>query len=364
MDTRGLGWSSPAPDGDYRKARIAEDAVALLDDLAIERALLLGHDWGAWAGFIAVGAAPERWTGYVATGVPHPWQPPRALLRTLPRTLYQPPIAAPFVGPRIIPRLVPTFLRVGWGDKSTYDEAAEEIYTATYREPARAEAASRYYRHFLAREALRDAPRRPTVPTKLLYGTREPLGRAGAEGFPDVEFLEGCGHFVPEERPLEVAAAVRSIRLRVMVVKINAIEVAEGRGPELEERFAKRAGEVEGCPASSATNCCARPRARRRYFVYTRWETEEAFRAWVESPSFTRGHAQAAADSRGTVAHGAALMEFEVVQKVEPPAYGDDRALPAMSPRPVAPPEGGACWSRHCASTRHAACRCGSTGSP
>jgi pimeloyl-ACP methyl ester carboxylesterase len=211
MDTRGLGWSSPAPDGDYRKARIAEDAVALLDDLGIERAVLLGHDWGAWAGFFAVGAAPERWSGYVATGVPHPWQPPGALLRTLPRTLYQPPIATPFVGPRIIPRLVPRFLRVGWGEKSTYDETAEEIYTAAYRKPGRAEAASRYYRQFLVREALRDAPRRPTVAAKLLYGTREPLGRAGAEGFPDVEFLEGCGHFVPEERPEAVAAAVRSI---------------------------------------------------------------------------------------------------------------------------------------------------------
>jgi pimeloyl-ACP methyl ester carboxylesterase len=211
MDTRGLGWTSPAPDGDYRKARIADDAVALLDECGIERAVLLGHDWGAWAGFFAVGAAPERWWGYVATGVPHPWQPPRALLRTLPRVLYQPPIATPFVGPRIIPRLVPTFLRVGWGERSTYDEAAEEIYTAAYLEPGRAEAASRYYRHFLVREALRDAPRRPTVPAKLLYGTREPLGRAGVEGFEDVQLLEGCGHFVPEERPEAVAAAVRSI---------------------------------------------------------------------------------------------------------------------------------------------------------
>ncbi len=214
MDTRGLGWSSPAPDGDYRKARIAEDAVALLDDLGVERAVLLGHDWGAWAGFLAAVTAPGRWIGYVATGVPHPWQPPRAIARTAPRILYQPVIGAPFVGPRLIPRLVPKFLRVGWGDRATYDEAAEEVYTASYREPARAEAGSRYYRHFVAHEVLRGPRGRLTVPTKLLYGTREPLGRAGVEGFErygEVELLDGCGHFVPEERPEEVAAAVRSI---------------------------------------------------------------------------------------------------------------------------------------------------------
>ena len=55
-----------------------------------------------------------------------------------------------------------------------------------------------------------------------------------------------------------------------------------------------------------------------RYFVYTRWETEEDFRAWVESSAFTRGHAQAAKDAKGTVAHGSALMEFEVVELVAP----------------------------------------------
>jgi len=103
-----------------------------------------------------------------------------------------------------------------------------------------------------------------------------------------------------------------------MVVKINAIEVAEGRGPELEERFAKRAGEVEGMPGFLGYELLRPAKGESRYFVYTRWETEEHFRAWVESPSFTRGHAQAAKDSRGTVAHGAALMEFEVVQKVDP----------------------------------------------
>ena len=45
-----------------------------------------------------------------------------------------------------------------------------------------------------------------------------------------------------------MARAYPPVDLGPMVVKINAIEVTEGRGPELEERFAKRAGEVEGMP--------------------------------------------------------------------------------------------------------------------
>ena len=103
-----------------------------------------------------------------------------------------------------------------------------------------------------------------------------------------------------------------------MVVKINAIEVAEGRGPELEERFAKRAGEVEGMPGFLGYELLRPAEGESRYFVYTRWETEEHFRAWVESP---RVHARARPGREGQPRHRRprrALMEFEVVQKVDP----------------------------------------------
>jgi heme oxygenase (mycobilin-producing) len=102
------------------------------------------------------------------------------------------------------------------------------------------------------------------------------------------------------------------------VVKINAIEVSPDRASELEERFAKRAGEVEKMPGFLGFELLRPVEGETRYFVYTRWESEEAFRAWVDSSSFTRGHAQASAD-RGEkpVAHGSALLSFEVVQKVE-----------------------------------------------
>ena len=103
------------------------------------------------------------------------------------------------------------------------------------------------------------------------------------------------------------------------VVKINAIEVAPDRGAELEERFAKRAQEVEKMPGFLGFELLRPVEGETRYFVYTRWESEEAFRAWVESPAFTRGHAQASADrGQKPVAHGSSLLSFEVVEMVEP----------------------------------------------
>jgi pimeloyl-ACP methyl ester carboxylesterase len=219
-DLRGLGWSGPPRDGDYRKRRLAGDALALLDALGIGRAGLLGHDWGGWAGFLAVLDRPERFTGYVAMGTAHPWA--RAGLETLPRLLYQPPIAAPVLGPRLVrdTPLVAKLHRAAWGERSTLDPAAVEIFAASYRDSARAEASSRYYRDFLLREVpgqLRGERRRLSVPTRLLYGAREPLGAALAEGLERhgddarVEWLDGCGHFVPEERPEAVAAAARAV---------------------------------------------------------------------------------------------------------------------------------------------------------
>src|SRR3954451_3331419 len=116
-----------------------------------------------------------------------------------------------------------------------------------------------------------------------------------------------------------------------MVVKINAIEVAEGRGPELEARFAKRAAEVDGMPGFRGFELLRPVAGEDRYFVVTHWDSDEDFQNWVRSAAFTRGHAQARADSersgdeasgrgRGTVAHGSAVLEFEVVDLSAPPA--------------------------------------------
>jgi heme oxygenase (mycobilin-producing) len=100
------------------------------------------------------------------------------------------------------------------------------------------------------------------------------------------------------------------------VVKINAIEVAPERGAELEERFARRASEVEKMPGFLGFELLRPVGGETRYFVYTRWESEEAYQSWRGSHAFTRGHAQAAGDHAAPVAQGSSLLEFDVVQEV------------------------------------------------
>jgi heme-degrading monooxygenase HmoA len=97
------------------------------------------------------------------------------------------------------------------------------------------------------------------------------------------------------------------------VVKINAIEVPEGAGPELEKRFAARQRAVENAPGFLAFELLRPVAGETRYFVYTRWESEEAFQAWSAGPA---REAHAGGQSR-PVATGATLLEFQVVQHVE-----------------------------------------------
>jgi heme-degrading monooxygenase HmoA len=104
------------------------------------------------------------------------------------------------------------------------------------------------------------------------------------------------------------------------VVKINAIEVPEGMGPELEARFAARARAVEQMPGFEGFELLRPVQAETRYFVYTRWDSEESFQNWVNSEAFQHGHARAESSDGKPVSHGAALLSFEVVQQVAPPA--------------------------------------------
>ncbi|WP_227984717.1 mycobilin-forming heme oxygenase MhuD [Nocardia spumae] len=96
------------------------------------------------------------------------------------------------------------------------------------------------------------------------------------------------------------------------VVKINAIEVPEGAGPELEKRFANRAHAVENSPGFLGFQLLRPVAGDNRYFVVTQWDSEESFAAWRDGPA-KEAHA---GQARQPVATGASLLEFEVVLDV------------------------------------------------
>jgi pimeloyl-ACP methyl ester carboxylesterase len=72
-DLRGLGESDkPAAVEDYSIGRSLADMIAVLDALSVERAHVVGHDWGAGVAWTLAAFAPERVERLVAMSVGHP----------------------------------------------------------------------------------------------------------------------------------------------------------------------------------------------------------------------------------------------------------------------------------------------------
>lgn len=71
-DLRGYG-DSPAPSevAAYSQQELIEDVIALIEALGHERAILVGHDFGAALGWQVARTHPERVRGYLALSVPY-----------------------------------------------------------------------------------------------------------------------------------------------------------------------------------------------------------------------------------------------------------------------------------------------------
>lgn len=215
-DLRGFGWSDAPPDG-YDKQGMADDVLAVLDALGLERVRVVGHDWGGWIAFLACMTAPERFERALVLGISPPFgRPnPRALLDFW-RLAYMLPLSAPAIGERLAAseRFVRTMLTARAGAFSDEDLHA---FAEVLAEPARARATVLLYRTFLTREMVRGVRGRLQVPTRLVVGARDPVVRpslvSGRERYADdltIEFVPDCGHWIPAERPDLVAERVLS----------------------------------------------------------------------------------------------------------------------------------------------------------
>jgi pimeloyl-ACP methyl ester carboxylesterase len=220
IDLRGFGWTD-APPGDYDKQTLADDLLAVLDALDLERVCLMGHDWGAWSGFLACLAEPERFAAFLALGSPRPGGRPsaRQLLEVW-RFGYQVAIASPVLGRRLVAdrRVVERVIVGGAVQRQAWTPDDLRAFSAVLAEPARARASVGLYRTFLAREVARTPHGRLRVPTRIMLGARDPAIPVvlldGADDDADdvrVEIVPDCGHFVPEEHPALVARRAREL---------------------------------------------------------------------------------------------------------------------------------------------------------
>lgn len=217
-DLRGIGDSSKATSG-YDKLSLARDVHALVQALDLGPVRLVGHDWGGPVAYLyaAVVGEVER-LAMLETMLPGlEFALDIRLAGGLWHNLFQ---AVPDLPEALVAGRERLYLRWFYEhnayDPSAVDAAAIDEYVRCYSGPGALRASFEWYRTADqdAADIQRAAQRRLTLPVLALGGDSclgaSPLNamRAAAD---DVHggVLERCGHWMPEERPDALLAALR-----------------------------------------------------------------------------------------------------------------------------------------------------------
>ncbi|KAA0918225.1 alpha/beta fold hydrolase [Dietzia sp. ANT_WB102] len=216
LDQRGYCESArPRGRRAYRLSELVGDVIALLDAAGLADAHVVGHDWGAAVAWGVAGSHPDRVRTLTAVSVPHPAAFLQAMLTSdqLVRSWYIGLFQLPFL---------PELLLTSTGPRT------EKALAGTGMTP---EMIERYRREMVTAGAIPGgvawyralpfaSPRGATapvrVPTTYVWSDGDPaLGRGGAERTrhhvdADYRFVElnGVSHWIPDERPVELADAI------------------------------------------------------------------------------------------------------------------------------------------------------------
>ncbi|TYC08407.1 alpha/beta fold hydrolase [Actinomadura syzygii] len=230
---RGYAPTSIPADGAYQAGALAADAVALHEALGGgPDAVLVGHDWGAFAAYGAANIAPERWRRAVALSVP-----PIPVMagvffdyEQLKRSFYIFVFQTRFAEAAVDRRFIENLWR-DWSPPGAGGHAADVDHAmACLAAPDNVSAAIGYYRAMFdhSRHSERYAAEqeavsaRGEVPFLYLHGTEDgclsadviaPGGDLGPvlAALPDgsyAELVPGAGHFVQLDQPDQVNGRV------------------------------------------------------------------------------------------------------------------------------------------------------------
>ncbi|MCR9142018.1 MAG: alpha/beta hydrolase [bacterium] len=229
---RGYEPSSQHPTNDYHADSLAEDLRDWLDDLGIERAHLIGHDWGAIVAYAAASRFPERVRSLSLLAVPGIREYLKCLVRypgQFRRSWYMFLFQLPLIARRrlaaddlaLIDRLWAEW-SPGWFDEMHPEQRAErlaEVKTA-FRRPGVVNAAIAYYRAIFdfytpaGLRGFRTLLGKIQAPTLAITGAndgcldtrmfdRMTASRAYSGGL-RVERLRNAGHWLHLEQPAAV----------------------------------------------------------------------------------------------------------------------------------------------------------------
>lgn len=244
-DLRGYGGSSiPADPQAYDLLSVCRDLLGLLDDLGEERAVFVGHDWGASVVWQLAQAHPARVSAVAGISVPFAPRapaPPVGLLRqALGEDFYIVWFQQPGVADEALARDVRRTLTAreqwtaAWSLRDDHPPLPQWLNEDDVR--VYAEAFERtgftgglnYYRN-LDRTWELTAPLaecRIEQPALFMTGSRDPVAQfmpavimdGWVTDLRDKIVVEGAGHWLPQERPAEVNEAL----LRFLDVDVRA----------------------------------------------------------------------------------------------------------------------------------------------